>query len=213
MTIEKQGRTPKILPFDMRGVVRDERGILRYEGLPSSLVDMFRESVERWGDDEALVELGGERLTYRQFWDRSAAVAGGLRALGIANGRPGRHPARERERLGCRVLGDPAARRDRGARQHPLHRERGGVRRHRLRGELRVRAGRAAARRHPGRRRRRRAHRRGGDLLHQRDDRLPQGRDDHARELPRRTASRASGSCTSRTASTSATSSPSRCST
>jgi len=86
MTIEKQGRRPKILPFDMRGVVRDERGVLRYEGLPSSLVDMFRESVERWGDDEALVELGGERLTYRQFWDRSAAVAGGLRALGIVRG-------------------------------------------------------------------------------------------------------------------------------
>ena len=86
MTIEKQGRTPKILPFDMGGVVRDERGILRYEGLPLSLVAMFRQSVERWGDDEALVELGGERLTYRQLWDRSAAVAGGLRALGIGNG-------------------------------------------------------------------------------------------------------------------------------
>ncbi|MFI5046264.1 MAG: class I adenylate-forming enzyme family protein [Acidimicrobiia bacterium] len=86
MTIEKQGRAPRILPFDMSEVVRDERGILRYEGLPPSLVAMFRESVERWGDDEALVELGGERLSYRQFWDRSAAVAGGLRALGIGKG-------------------------------------------------------------------------------------------------------------------------------
>ena len=35
---------------------------------------------------EALVELGGGAVTYRQLWDRAARVAGGLRAAGV---RPG----------------------------------------------------------------------------------------------------------------------------
>jgi long-chain acyl-CoA synthetase len=33
-----------------------------------------------------LVELGGERLSYQEVWDRSARVAGGLRAAGINRG-------------------------------------------------------------------------------------------------------------------------------
>ena len=37
-------------------------------------------------DREAVVELGGERLTYRELWDRSARVAGGLRAAGVQPG-------------------------------------------------------------------------------------------------------------------------------
>ncbi|MDQ1426413.1 MAG: hypothetical protein QOD72_3911, partial [Acidimicrobiaceae bacterium] len=42
--IVKQGRMPKIMPFDMNGVERDERGILRYTFLPPSLIAMFRNS-------------------------------------------------------------------------------------------------------------------------------------------------------------------------
>ena len=36
--------------------------------------------------DGEQVELGGERVTYRQLWDRAARVAGGLRAAGVQPG-------------------------------------------------------------------------------------------------------------------------------
>jgi long-chain acyl-CoA synthetase len=84
--IVKEGRTPRILPFEMTGVVRDDAGILRYSGLPSSLLEMFRATVDRLPDAEALFELGGERVSYRAFWERSARVAGGLRAAGVGRG-------------------------------------------------------------------------------------------------------------------------------
>src|SRR6476646_4651388 len=92
--ITKQGRSGKILPFDMSGVVRTDDGVLRYTTLAPSLLDMFRESVDRHPDRECVVVLGGERATYRQVWDRSSRVAGGLKAAGV---RPGdrvanRHP-------------------------------------------------------------------------------------------------------------------------
>ena len=35
---------------------------------------------------EALVEVGGERISYQQLWDRAARVAGGLREAGINPG-------------------------------------------------------------------------------------------------------------------------------
>jgi acyl-CoA synthetase (AMP-forming)/AMP-acid ligase II len=73
-------------PFDTSGIVRDDRGVAHYTGLPSSLVTMLRSSVEENPDGEALIEVGGERLTYRQLWDRSARVAGGLVAAGVERG-------------------------------------------------------------------------------------------------------------------------------
>ncbi len=84
--IVKQGRTGRMSPFDMSGVVRTGDGVLRYSGLARSLIDMFLASVERAPDAECVVVLGGERVTYRQLWERSARVAGGLRATGV---RPG----------------------------------------------------------------------------------------------------------------------------
>jgi long-chain acyl-CoA synthetase len=86
MTIVKQGRTPRIMPFDVSGVERDAGGVLRYVGLPSSLVAMVERTVDRVPDGEALVELGGERVSYREMWDRSARVAGGLAASGVGRG-------------------------------------------------------------------------------------------------------------------------------
>lgn len=86
MTIIKQGRTPRTMPFDMSGVVRTDDGILRYSTLAPSLLEMFRASVERHPDRECIVVLGGERVTYQQVWDRSARVAGGLRAAGVQPG-------------------------------------------------------------------------------------------------------------------------------
>jgi long-chain acyl-CoA synthetase len=73
-----------IQAFDMSGIVRDDRGVKHFAELPSSLVDMLRSSVDAAPDAEALVELDGPRLTYRELWDRSARVAGGLRAAGVA---------------------------------------------------------------------------------------------------------------------------------
>ena len=73
-------------PFDMGGVERDEHGIARYAERPPSLVQMLRESVERDPGTTAVVQVGGESLTYQQLWDRAARVAGGLRGEGIARG-------------------------------------------------------------------------------------------------------------------------------
>ncbi len=73
-------------PFDTSGVIRDGSGIAHYQDLPDSLVAMLRASVDAQGDTEAVVEVGGPRLTYRQLWDRAARVAGGLRAAGVQRG-------------------------------------------------------------------------------------------------------------------------------
>jgi hypothetical protein len=61
--IVKEGRTPSIMPFDMSGVVRASDGVLRYTGLPRSLLHMFRDAVARTPDRDCIVILGGERVT------------------------------------------------------------------------------------------------------------------------------------------------------
>jgi long-chain acyl-CoA synthetase len=73
-------------PFDRTGVERDAQGIARYTNLRNSIVEMLRDSVEERPDHEAVVELGGRRLTYQQFWDAAARVAGGLKNQGIGHG-------------------------------------------------------------------------------------------------------------------------------
>ena len=75
-----------IRPFDESGIARGTDGIARYLDRPASLVEMLRSTVERLPDHEAVVEVGGERITYRQLWDRAARVAGGLRADGVKGG-------------------------------------------------------------------------------------------------------------------------------
>jgi acyl-CoA synthetase (AMP-forming)/AMP-acid ligase II len=86
MTVTKQARSGSLQPFDQSGITRGADGVLRYQDRPDSLVEMLRRSVEAAPDDEALVELGGGRLTYRELWDRAGRVGGGLRAAGV---RPG----------------------------------------------------------------------------------------------------------------------------
>ncbi|MDN5913906.1 MAG: AMP-binding protein [Pseudonocardia sp.] len=73
-------------PFDTTGVSRDERGVAHYTGLAPSLVAMVRSTAQRHPDVEALVEVGGQRLSYRQLWDRAARVAGGLHEAGVRRG-------------------------------------------------------------------------------------------------------------------------------
>ena len=85
-TVVKAGRAARIQPFDMAGVERHRDGILRYANRPASLVAMLRRSVESVPGEEAIVELGGERITYQQLWDRATRVAGGLRDQGIRRG-------------------------------------------------------------------------------------------------------------------------------
>jgi len=65
---------------------RDADGVARYTGLPASLASALRAVVERQGDQEALHEVGGGRLSYRELWDRAARVAGGLREAGARRG-------------------------------------------------------------------------------------------------------------------------------
>jgi long-chain acyl-CoA synthetase len=73
-------------PFETAGVERGPDGIARYADRPDSLVDMLRASVDRSPDALAVEEIGGGRVSYAELWDRSARVAGGLRAKGVARG-------------------------------------------------------------------------------------------------------------------------------
>jgi long-chain acyl-CoA synthetase len=75
-----------IQPFDLSGIVSDDRGVKHFSGLPSSLVAMLRASVHSTPDADAVVELDGPKLTYRELWDRAAKVAGGLRDAGVGRG-------------------------------------------------------------------------------------------------------------------------------
>ncbi len=73
-------------PFDESGVERDEQGRARYTGRPESLVAMLAASVERDAAATAVLEVGGESLSYGELWERSARVAGGLRNEGVQRG-------------------------------------------------------------------------------------------------------------------------------
>ena len=73
-------------PFPGHGVWVDEHGTRHYHNIPATLLDSLQRWADRTPDAEAVAELGGPRLTYRQLWDRAARVAGGLRAAGVERG-------------------------------------------------------------------------------------------------------------------------------
>src|SRR5215471_20449243 len=73
-------------PFDRSGVRRSADNIARYLDLPNSLLETLRTTVDQTPNNEAIVEIGGECINYRELWDRSARVAGGLKQLGVAGG-------------------------------------------------------------------------------------------------------------------------------
>ena len=75
-----------VYPFDRTGVRRGTDGVLRYDSLPASLVASLAAQAERVPGEEAVVEVGGERLTYAGLWDRASRVAGGLRSQGVRRG-------------------------------------------------------------------------------------------------------------------------------
>ena len=84
--IEKHGRVGTVRPFDETGIVRRGDGVLAYVATDQSLVAMLDRVRREHGGRDAVVEPGGERLTYAGLWDRARAVAGGLRAKGVQRG-------------------------------------------------------------------------------------------------------------------------------
>lgn len=75
-----------IRPFDCSGITRDANGVAQYDDRPISLVEMLRATVEKSPRNEALVELGGERVNYGELWGRASRVAGGLKGQGVKRG-------------------------------------------------------------------------------------------------------------------------------
>src|SRR5699024_5794654 len=73
-------------PFDSSGVARAADGGKYFAERPATLVDMLRISVERDPEGEALVEVDGDRVSYRMLWNRAARVAAGLRKAGLQPG-------------------------------------------------------------------------------------------------------------------------------
>jgi long-chain acyl-CoA synthetase len=54
--------------------------------IPRSVPELLRHWADRAPDREALAEVGGPRLTYRQLWEQASQVAGGLIDEGVAAG-------------------------------------------------------------------------------------------------------------------------------
>jgi acyl-CoA synthetase (AMP-forming)/AMP-acid ligase II len=75
-----------IRPFDYSGITRDQNNVAHYDNRPASLVEMLRATVDRSPEHEAIVEIGGGRVNYRELWDRAARVAGGLKQQGVKRG-------------------------------------------------------------------------------------------------------------------------------
>ncbi|MCW2855534.1 MAG: putative fatty-acid-CoA ligase [Marmoricola sp.] len=73
-------------PFPIDGVYRDEHGIPRYEALPKNLVELLHHHALATPNVEAVIEIGGARLSYQELWSRASRVAGGLREMGIGVG-------------------------------------------------------------------------------------------------------------------------------
>ena len=67
-------------------ITRRIDGLLHYRGLTPSLTELLDVQVHRFAGREAVVEVGGQRLTYRELWGSAARVAGGLLNRGIGLG-------------------------------------------------------------------------------------------------------------------------------
>jgi len=72
--------------FDRSHIIRDESGSATYANRPASLPEMLRRTVMATPSAEAVKELNGSSITYRELHDEAARIAGGLRALGIQRG-------------------------------------------------------------------------------------------------------------------------------
>ncbi len=75
-------------PFDADTIRRSDGDVPYYSELPSSLVTALRAVVERAPHAEAVVEVPGRRVSYRELWEQGSAAAGGLRDAGVGPGDP-----------------------------------------------------------------------------------------------------------------------------
>jgi long-chain acyl-CoA synthetase len=73
-------------PFDSSGTEVGPDGVRRYTGLLRNVVVLLRETVERFPDRPAVVELDGPSVSYAELAERASRVAGGLRDAGVGRG-------------------------------------------------------------------------------------------------------------------------------
>ncbi|MET9289730.1 class I adenylate-forming enzyme family protein [Nocardia beijingensis] len=67
-------------------LARGADGVLRYGNLTPALTELLDLQVHAFGGREAVVEVGGPRLTYRELWHSASRIAGGLQEHGIGYG-------------------------------------------------------------------------------------------------------------------------------
>ncbi|RMI35068.1 class I adenylate-forming enzyme family protein [Nocardia stercoris] len=73
-------------PWISNPLARGADGVLRYGNLNPALTELLDVQVHAFSAREAVVEVGGPRLTYRQLWHAAARIAGGLQEHGIGYG-------------------------------------------------------------------------------------------------------------------------------
>ncbi|MEV0295208.1 long-chain fatty acid--CoA ligase [Nocardia sp. NPDC050710] len=67
-------------------LARGADGVLRYGNLTPALTELLDLQVHAFSGREAVVEIGGPRLTYRELWHSASRIAGGLQEHGIGYG-------------------------------------------------------------------------------------------------------------------------------
>ncbi|MBF6337214.1 long-chain fatty acid--CoA ligase [Nocardia abscessus] len=67
-------------------LARGVDGVLRYGNLTPALTELLDLQVHAFATREAVVEVGGPRLTYRELWHSASRIAGGLQEHGIGYG-------------------------------------------------------------------------------------------------------------------------------
>ncbi|MEV6432072.1 AMP-binding protein [Nocardia sp. NPDC051463] len=67
-------------------LARGADGVLRYGNLTPALTELLDLQVHAFASREAVVEIGGPRLTYRELWHSASRIAGGLQEHGIGYG-------------------------------------------------------------------------------------------------------------------------------
>ncbi|MGK8522365.1 class I adenylate-forming enzyme family protein [Nocardia asteroides] len=67
-------------------LARGADGVLRYGNLTPALTELLDLQVHAFGAREAVVQVGGPRLTYRELWHSASRIAGGLQEHGIGYG-------------------------------------------------------------------------------------------------------------------------------
>ena len=173
-------------PFDESDVERGADGIARYLG-PSAVAGPHaaRQRRARRRRQSRVLEVGGRPLTYQELWDGSARVAGGLqRGRRRARGSRG-DPARRTGSTGCSRSSARRCSGPRSSRSTPASpRRRSPTSSATPAPPSRSSPARSLPDRRAHRGRGPRAGRARRDLLHQRHHRLPEGREDHARQLP-----------------------------